>query len=437
MGSITATQTAGRGYVRLDIDWTSHPNAQTCKVWRVVNGVLTPLRDGYPCELSGSKAVIYDTEMPMDTLYSYRTAIAVNFNGSFESIIGVPDWQIQSTNIFDAPQRTTDFYVPGTGNASLGGMPNPSLAGDVQLLSEKFPATAGVTYRVNGWGMINRTWNDGVGLVIAFYNGSNVFISQVLDVTDLWPNPGEWRNYEITATAPALTATAQIGFVVHQIATPPGVTGMTMYTDEIYATVDNVTTVDSATLTFASAGGGWWTDPLHPATMVRLICDLQERSICRAEDLIMFMGLGDKTRPADASLLEVPDAERGVGIFAARKAVRDAIQVLTMNPTAADRVRALHASGAPVLLQLPAKYSEIPRYRLYADKASGRIATDQTVGVRIHGLQGTDSGAPVGRAEGVLGSRYLDETKYVTYSAAGAASATWTDWAQGKLSSAT
>jgi hypothetical protein len=171
--------------------------------------------------------------------------------------------------------------------------------------------------------------------------------------------------------------------------------------------------------------------------MVRLACDQSDRSICRPEDLVMFMGLGDKTRPADSSILEVPDAERGVGIYAARKAVRDTIQVATMSPAAADRVRALHASGAPILLQLPAKYSEIPRYRLYGDKATGRIAQDQTVGVRIHGVQGQDSGAPVGRAEGVLGTRYLDETKYVTYSAAGAASATWTDWAQGKLSSAT
>lgn len=435
MATITPFLTPGRGYIRLELDFTTPAsNSLEAKVWRLVNGALTPLRDGFPCALSHSKAVIYDTEMPLDTPLSYRAFMPLNRDGGFEYNVDGWDLAHNTENAAGAQwstiTRSTDYYVPGTGAASLKAVP----AGGVTtliLVSEEFAVTAGTTVNVTGNAMVSKAYASGIGLHIRWYTAAHAFNGTSGSADDLWPSPGEWGSYAVSGTAPASTAFARVGLVIAGI---PDAT-MAFYLDEIYAST-SASTVDSSQVTFESGDNtGWWTDPLHPATMVKLQLDL--RAAACGSSGVAFLGTGDRSRPADASVLEVPDAERGTSIFATRKAIRSSASVAALSAADQDRVTALHASGAPLLLQLPARYLEPPRYGLYEDTNDGRIASDMRVPIRVYQASYVDVGPPVGAAEGVLGTRYADLDVFSTFAAATAATRTWVDALQGELSSAT
>lgn len=433
MSSLSVFQTPGRGYIRLELDYaTPAGNALDAKVWRNVGGVLTPIRDGWPCLLSNDKAVIYDTEMPMDQPFSYRAFSALNIDGGFESSIDTWDLTHNSENAagwWSTVTRSTDFFVPGTGAASIKAVPIGTVVAPI-LVSEEFPAVAGNVVTAVGNIMVNKGYTGGVGIHIRWYTSGHALVSTSGNPDDLWPSPGEWGSYSITATAPATTAFARIGITIG--GTPDST--MVFYGDEMYASVAT-STVDSAALTFLSGGQGWWKDPLHPATMVPLLID-RRAAVCGGSGVV-YLGHGDRQRTADASVLEIPDAERGTAIFAKRKSTRSALSAVALSQADSVDLVALHASGAPLLLQLPAKYLEPDTYGLHSDTADGRIYGDRTVPLRVFQSSYQDVGPPVGPAEGVLGARYQDLNVFTTFAQATAASRTWIDALQGELSTLT
>jgi hypothetical protein len=431
---LSAFQTPGRGYVRLELDFaTPAGNALDAKVWRVVNGVLTPIRDGWPCLLSNDKAVIYDTEYPLDTTFSYRAFSALNRDGGFEA--SIDDWDLTHNtenavgSWWSSITRSTDFYVPGTGAASIKAVPVGTVAAPI-LVSEEFPAVAGNVVTAVGNIMVNQAYTGGVGIHIRWYTSGHALVTTSGNPDDLWPSPGEWGSYSVTATAPATTAFARIGITIG--GTPDST--MAFYGDEMYASVAT-STVDSSALVYLAGDTGWWKDPLHPATMIPLLTDRQA-SLCGTSGVV-WLGTGDRQRPADSSLLEVPDAKFGVGIFATRKAVRAPVSVVALSAADSARVTALHATGAPLLLQLPARFLEADRYGLHSDTADGRLATDAKIPIRVHQSTFIDVAPPVGPAEGVLGARYQDLDVFTTFAQATAASRTWIDALQGELSTLT
>lgn len=434
MSSLTAFQTPGRGYVRLELDFTTPAgNALDAKVWRIVNGSVTPIRDGWPCWLSNDKAVIYDTEMPMDVPVSYRAFSALNRDGGFET--SIDDWDLAHNTVnlaggwWSTVTRSTDFFVPGSGVASIKAVPVGTVASPI-LVSEEFAVTAGNIVTAVGNIMVNKAYTAGVGVQILWYTAAHAANGTSGTADDLWPSPGEFGSYSQTGTAPASTAFARIGIVIG--GTPDST--MIFYGDEMYASVAT-STVDSATLTFLSGGLGWWKDPLHPATMVQLLIDLRAAS-CGGSGVV-YIGHGDRQRPADASVLEIPDAERGAAIFARRKSVRSSVSTLALSDADNLDLVALHASNAPLLLQLPAKYLEPDTYGLHSDTGDGRLAADRKIPLRVYQSSYQDSGPPVGPAEGVLGARYQDLDLFTTFAQATAASKTWVDALQGELSTLT
>jgi hypothetical protein len=434
LSSLTAFQTPGRGYVRLELDFTTPAaNSIDAKVWRNVGGVLTPLRDGWPALLSNDKAVIYDTEMPMDTPVSYRAFSPLNLDGGFESSVDGWDLTHNTENAsggqWSSITHSTDFFVPATGVASLKGVPSGTVT-TLILVSEEFPVVAGNVVTATGNIMVNKNYSGGIGIHIRWYTAAHAFNGTSGAGDDLWPSPGEWGSYSQTGTAPASTAFARIGLIINGTPDPT----MAFYADEMYASVAT-STVDSAVLTFLSGGLGWWKDPLHPATMVQLQIDLRASS-CGASGVV-YLGHGDRARTADASILEIPDAERGASIFARRKSIRSAVSTVALSQADADDLVALHASGAPLLLQLPAKYLEADTYGLHSETGDGRLYGDRTVAIRVFQSSYQDVGPPVGPAEGVLGARYQDLNLFTTFAQATAASRTWIDALQGELSTLT
>ena len=428
MGSVTPFLIAGEGYVRVEVNWQDFPHARKCWIYRRVAGQTDQvrLRDGNAVRLSNGIAVAFDHEAPLDTPVVYRSTIGLNYNGDFEE--GVTEWT-DTTNggTVGLVAQSRDYYVSGEGLASL--VLTPSGAATSKAVSEFIPATAGVSYTIQGRLMVPKYWAGGIGVQIQWYNGLTP-LTTVGAANDLQPFPGVWGTYGFSATAPATTTQCKI--VAAITGTPPAAT-MKLYVDEMYLTISGTTTVTSAaTVTVPSSGGGWWTDPLHPATKVRLQIELDGIE-CRPSGGVVYLGVSDETFPADSSISEVNDAEWPIGTWNRRKSGRQGIRMATDQAADLAAVRALHASGAPLLLQINQAYGELDAYGLHGELAVGRIATDQRIRWRVVAAQFVKVAGPVGPPEGTLKTRYMDLTRYSTFALATAAGVTWLDGLQAEL----
>jgi hypothetical protein len=189
-----------------------------------------------------------------------------------------------------------------------------------------------------------------------------------------------------------------------------------LYGDELYLTrADGSTTANSGAVTVPSNGGGFWTDPLHPWSKVRLLHDL--RTACTPPAGVVLVGQSGRARPADSTALEVNDAKYPAGAFNRRKSARQSIVVGTM--TAADQVavETLHDSGAPLFLQLDPRQKYTDGYGLCGDLSVEPLAGNWEKPWRVISTPYVEQLAPVGPAEGTLKSRYADYNKYASFEA--------------------
>lgn len=418
MGSVTATVVPGEGYVRAEVNWQDFPHARRVWIWRTVNGVDTLLRDGDYAWLSNGIAVAFDHEAPVDVPVGYKSTIPLNWNGDFAS--GVTEWQ-DSTNggTIGTVTQSLDYYAPGAGNASLRLVPSGAAA--AKAVSEFIPVTVGTAYTLTGRLMVDGLWAGGIRLQIQWFNGTTV-LSNSQGADDFSPFPGTWGSYSVIGVAPATATQCRIAAVI--TGTPPA--ALRLFAAELYLTVA-VGTVSSANVLVPSNGGGWWTDPLHPATKQRLQVDLQTLAGGQLAGLV-YLGVGEESFPADSTILDVNDAVLPVGAFQRRKGGRQEIRVGTGTLADLAALKALHASGAPLLLQMTAAYGEAPAYQLHGDLATPRVHGDQKVPWRIGMSQFVKVAAPVGPAEGTLRTRYVDLVKYPTFWQAQSAGGVYDDF---------
>lgn len=426
MGTIASTAQQEKGRVRLDIDWTSHPSPR-CAVFRVTNGGNTSVlvREGNPCVLSNSKATIYDVEGPLDTATYYRTTVQLNDNADMEA--SVEEWT--GNLVGGTAAQSTDYFFAGS--ASLQFVPD-GVTASPQVNSEMFAVTVGVNYTASGWLLAAQTWAGGVGIVIKWYTAGLAFLSTSGTAANLWPTVGQWEQYTLTAAAPATAAFARIGLLFAGTPSPDNV----FYLDEAYATTPLGTIDTSATpVTLSSSQGGWWKNPLQPATMLRI----QEALafMCSGATGLALVAVTRPTRPADAVILDVPNQSVGVGSFATRKAASRTAQMMSGSFADADAVRDLHATGAPLLIQLPAKYGVPEHYALCGDLPALALGPDMTRQFQVFQVDMKHTQNPPGPSEGVLGVRYIDlrvKGAKLTYAAATSAGYTWLDALKGNIS---
>lgn len=409
MSSITATAVSGSGYVRVEVDWSDIAGPpRKAWVYRVQGGVATTLRDADPALLSGGRTIIYDTECPLDTAVTYRSSIALNLNGDFED--GVTEWtDTTNTGTIGTVSQSFDYYVVGEGRASLQLIPTG--AATSRAVSEMVPASAGVAYNFSGRLMVPAFWGGGVGIQVHWYNGTT-FLSATGAANDFWPSVGEWGTYSFGAAAPATTTNMRI---VAAIAGSAPKTQL-LYADEMYITRSGVTTVNSSSTTLTAVTFGWWKDPLHPATMVKLVMDLG--AACTTSGTV-YGGISTApSRASDSALLDVNDSDMPVSTWARRKGPQSAMRVGTVTIADRDAVYALHASGAPLFLQLPTAYNLADHYQQHGDLSEGYLGPDQRKPWRAFQSGFSQVLAPVGPAEGVFGVRYMDINRWATYFAA-------------------
>jgi hypothetical protein len=408
VGSITATADPYNGRVRLDVNWQDFPQVYAAWVYRLVNGSVMAVRGGNQAALNHQLAVLYDTELPLDTPVSYRTSIALNINGSFES--GVAEWVY--TSPITSPTGGTlvqdlSYYVAGAGVASAKLTPDGATAA-VWAASDAFPAVVGTSYTATVRLMVPTLWAGGLQVSLAWYTSAHAFVSESLGTLDTTPIPGVFGTYTVTATAPATTAEARLVFYIK--GTPPN--SIPVYADEAYVTTA-AGTVDSSTVLVASQPVAWLKSPTQPAYDLRLLIDPDPR--CASPRGVWLAGLTDKSRPPDGAALEIQGAANPVAIWATRKSARSSLRLVSRATADSDAVKAINASGAPLFLQLPTSYGEPDQYLMVGETAEGRLATDHRVPWRAHVLPFVCVKAPVGPAEGVLGVRYQDLSRYADF----------------------
>lgn len=423
MGSVTPTVNVLGGFVRVEANWQDFPHARFCWIYRRVASVQVRLRDGNAAPMSNGIAVAFDHEAPLDTPITYRSSIGLNANGDMES--GIAEW-LDTTNggTVGTVTSSPDYYVANEGLRSLKLV--PSGAATSKAVSEFIPATAGVAYTLQGRLMVPDYWTGGVGVQIQWYNGVTP-LTTVGAANDVTPAPGEWGSYGFTATAPATTTQCRI--VAAITGSPP--TTSVMYVDEMYLTTSG-STVSAADVVLPSDGGGWLTDPLHPATKVRLTVDLRT-SDCLPMSVCVYLGVSDEEFPSDSAATAVNDSPYSIGTWNRRKAGQQSLGLGTATKLDRDQLLALHAAGAPLFLQPPLRYSEDDSYGLHGPVTLSRIARAQEKPWRTAFSTFTKQAAPIGPAEGTWGTRYVDLDKYATFAAATSAGATWLDALRGNL----
>lgn len=347
----------------------------------------------------------------------------------------VPD---SVTTLTPTPAVWTQFG-PGSAVAPAGAVtaqlitqgPNAVLvAANTWRLDEAifYDVTQARTYTIQGRLMVPNYWSGGVGVKIQWYYGTTL-LGTTGAFNDFAPFPGDWGSYGFSATD-MITANGMRAVFGLDGSAP---TTLPLYGDEIYLTQTGLTTVDAATTSIVpSQGGGWWTDPLHPATKVRLQVDLDARE-CKGPFGVVYLGVGEETFPADASLAEVNDAVNPIATWNRRKSGRSSIRLGILSDADLSAVKALHSSGAPLFLQINSAYREADAYGLHGDVATPRVHGDQRVPWFVVGSSFGKTGPPVGPAEGTLKTRYMDLNRYPTFAAATAAGVTWLDALQGKL----
>lgn len=421
MASVTPTVVPGDGYVRVEANFQDFAHCRRAWLYRTVAGVDTVLRDGDLAWLSNGITVAFDHEAPLDTVVTYKATSPLNWNGDFES--GVSEW-LDTTNggTVGTVVQSLDFYFAGNASLKL----TPTSGSTAKAVSEFIPATVGTSYTLTGMMMMSAAWAGGIQVQIQWFNGTTP-VSTSASTADLTPAPGSWASYSVTATAPATTTQCKIAVAI--TGTPPST--ISLYADEVYLSTA-AATVTSAGLEVLSGGSGWWTDPLHPATKVRLQVDLYVTG-CNGPAGVAYLGVGEESFPADSTAMEVNDAVYPVGAFQRRKSGRQAMRVGTATLADLARVQDLHASGAPLLLALSSVYGEAAAYQLHGDLTTPRVHGDQAVPWRIAQSEFVKVLPPVGPAEGTLRTRYGDLAKYTTFSAATAAGATWLDAVRGNL----
>lgn len=412
MGTVTPVVVPGEGYARVEVDWRDFPHARMCWITRIVGGVRTVLREGNAVRLSGGIAVAFDHEAPYDVPVTYESNISLNFNGTFED--GVSEW-LDTTNsgTVGTVTQSKAYYVPGTGIASARLVPNGSSA-TAQAVSEMIPATAGTSYTITGRILLSGYWTGGVGVRVHFFNGGS-FLSTSGAYNDLAPAPGVFGSYGFSVTAPATTTQMRIMFGA--AGTPPAT--LSLYGDDVFATTAG-TTVTAAPVVIPSTGAGWWLDPLHPATKIRLRTDLQ-MAACVPTSAVGLLTLSAEVFPSDEQDLAINNSRLPVGAWQVRKGGQQTIQVVTVTLTDLAQLQSLHASGAPLLLQLPAEYGEAPAYGLHAELEVNRLSPDHRRPWRVTRSSFVKVVAPVGPAEGTWKTRYMDYTKFATFADVGAA----------------
>lgn len=440
MPTVTATPVPAAGYVRVVVDCADTPTAKGVILKRYPTGsdltVVAPaaVRGTLPLasyngskqakayvKLSAGWAVYYDYEAPFGVSLTYAietdadtvATVGANLIGNPSFTTDAAGWTAYNANS-GAPARTVATFTGWPPSGPASGLASCTTAGTFGAMYGNVPVTAGLKYGASVWALVSTARN--VTVLIDWLTTAGAYISTTSGAT-----VGATANTPTLLTAAGTApATATKANVYVQVLS--GAVGNALYVDSarLSQVTDATVPATSAAVTLAPAAGvGWLKDPQRPELNVKLICNTVSLPdpTCDTGVGVYFIGVAGKKFAADAKNMDVPGAARGSTAYSIRKDATSTLKVVTRAVPDRDALKALLASGAPLLLQLPAEYDEPDQYIQVGEAAEDRLHADQRVPWRGFTLPYTVEDAPVGQARGPVGARYRDLSQYSTWTA--------------------
>jgi hypothetical protein len=418
VSTITATPDNAKSQVRLDLDF-SDIAAPYVLVQRIdtLTGAPTTVRGhggtvtvgsvAYAPMYAGFRAVLYDTEMPLDNSFYYvATAPAATVNAT-------PDFSGGYTDPWYSTTPATVAIRPSSSDGQTyltfqtdGTQATPTIR------AEDFPVTAGaqITLVAVASATISQTVN--VGLVFRDTAGavlsSPAASKAVLAATTL----------TVTFTAPASAVTAQPYISVN--GTPVSSTVFSI-SSIVYATVAGSAT--SAGVQVASLGSCQFKDPLIPGNNVRVDFAWDPNPQCTPTEGVFWQSLDTEQYAANAAVFNINNQDVAQVVSKRRSSPTSTLTLVSRTFADRDRLINLLASGSPLLFQAPDEYGLPDRYLSVGANSISRVLPDHRIPIRVHSMPHTVCAAPGGPMQGTVGARWADICK--TWAAVNSAGYTW------------
>lgn len=426
MSTITATADNAKAHVRVDLDF-SDIDALFAYVLRVdsVTGQATPVRGhgssttiaGLPHVpmQAGFKAVLYDTEAPLDQAFHYTAsapAVTANATSTFSAGYTEPWWPITSTVTVGTGMTTSnEAYMAITADG----------AATPEVRSETMPATAGATFTTTL--RVSASVSQAITFGIIFRDAAGAILSatgSIVTVTSA-------ATYTRTQSAPANTVEMQS--FIRLNGTPAAGVQLFVYS----VTLQNAPgSASSGPATVQSLGGCWLKDPLRPGNNVKVDFCFDPNPQCTPTEGVFFQSMDLEQRGANAVTFNVNNQEFPVVVSKIRSSLASTLTLVSRTFADRDRLNVELAPGSPLLFQVPAEYGVLQQYMAIGATAVSRVLPDHRFPIRVFQLPYTSVAAPGGPMEGTVGARWRDTcNRYASWSAVTAAGLTWTQILQG------
>lgn len=422
MPTITATADNAKAHVRLDLDF-SDIDAPYVYVTRVdqATGASTPVRGhgssttiaGLPFVpmQAGYKAVLYDTEMPLDTAVSYvATAPSVTMNATSEFSGGYTDpWFCTDTTV------TVRVTADRSGNRFLSVQSPTGAVGTVSVRGEEVPATPGATFTVTA--VMSANVSQAVALAANCLDANGTLIGNgVATATVL-------GSTTVVATVVAPANTVSLRPVLGMTGTPASTTILSVRSAAVTTPGGSAT---SGTVTVASNGSCWLKDPLAPGNNVRVDFAFDPNPLCTPTSGVFFQSMDTESRGANAATFNVNNQALPVTVSKKRSGISSTLTLVSRTFADRDNLNTLLAAGSPLLFQVPSAYGVIDQNMSIGATAVSRVLPDHRFPIRVFGLPYTQVAAPGGPMQGTEGARWQDTCNtYATWQAVNTAGLTW------------
>lgn len=427
MSTIVATADSVLSHVRLDLDF-SDIDAPYALVNRVdpTTGATTQVRGhgssttiggvAYAPMQAGYKAVLYDTEAPLDSAVYYTvSAPLVTLNAN-------PDFSGSYTD----PWYPTDAAVTIRPTSSLSGVTFLSFftAGATAtptIRAEDIAATPGAAFTVTA--AMSANVSQGVSVGISFRDAAGAILSSTSTAATVLAE----TIVTATATAPANTVSVQAFMTMS--GTPAATTVVSVNSITVVSAAGSAT---SGGALLASLGASQLKDPLRPGNNVRVDFTFDPDPLCIPAEGVFWQSLDVEQQGANSATFNINNQANPVVVSKVRSSVTSTLTLVSRTFADRDRLVALLEPGSPLLFQAPDEYGLPDRYLSVGADSIGRVLPDHRIPIRVFSLPHVVVDSPGGPMQGVVGARWQDTCNvYATWAAVTAAGLTWTQVLQG------
>jgi hypothetical protein len=427
MSTIAATADSAKSQIRLDVDF-SDIDAPYVLVNRVdpATGATTAVRGhgssttiagvAYAPMQAGYKAVLYDTEAPLDSAVYYTAAaplVTLNANPTFAGGY-VDPWYPTDAAVTIRPTSSrsgADFLSFFTAGATA----TPTIR------AEDIAATPGASFTVTA--TMSANVSQGVSVGISFRDAAGAILSSTSTSATVLAAT------VVTATAVAPANTVSVQAFMTMSGTPAATTIVSVSSITVVSAAGSAT---SGGALLPSLGASQLKDPLRPGNNVRVDFAFDPNPLCIPAEGVFWQSLDVEQQAANAATFNVNNQPNPVVVSKVRSSPTSTLTLVSRTFPDRDRLITLLAPGSPLLFQAPDEYGLPDRYLSVAADSIARVLPDHRFPIRVFSLPHAVVSSPGGPMQGTVGARWQDTcNRYATWALVTAAGLTWTQVLQG------